>query len=60
MTDVAVYLVRHGETAHNADGRLRGLAVPDLNAQSASTGGAHGVDHRPTQRNRTPRRCRLQ
>lgn len=33
MTDVAVYLVRHGETALNADGRLRGLADPDLNAE---------------------------
>lgn len=26
-----VYLVRHGETALNADGRLRGLADPELN-----------------------------
>jgi len=26
-----IYLVRHGETALNADGRLRGLADPDLN-----------------------------
>ncbi len=32
MTDDAVYLVRHGETALNADGKLRGLADPDLNA----------------------------
>ncbi|MFT4201893.1 histidine phosphatase family protein [Gordonia sp. (in: high G+C Gram-positive bacteria)] len=27
-----VYLCRHGETALNADGRLRGLADPDLDA----------------------------
>lgn len=33
MTDHAIYLVRHGETALNADGRLRGLADPDLNAE---------------------------
>ncbi|MGZ8815492.1 MAG: histidine phosphatase family protein [Mycobacterium sp.] len=26
-----VYLVRHGETSLNADGRLRGLADPELN-----------------------------
>ena len=26
-----VYLVRHGETALNADGRMRGLADPELN-----------------------------
>jgi broad specificity phosphatase PhoE len=26
-----IYLVRHGETALNADGRLRGLADPELN-----------------------------
>lgn len=26
-----IYLVRHGETSLNADGRLRGLADPDLN-----------------------------
>jgi broad specificity phosphatase PhoE len=32
MTDQSIYLVRHGETAFNADGRLRGLADPDLNA----------------------------
>lgn len=32
MTDRGIYLVRHGETAFNADGRLRGLADPDLNA----------------------------
>ena len=31
MTDQSIYLVRHGETA-NANGRLRGLADPDLNA----------------------------
>jgi hypothetical protein len=31
MIDQSMYLVRHGETA-NADGRLRGLADPDLNA----------------------------
>jgi broad specificity phosphatase PhoE len=32
MTDQSIYLVRHGETAFNADGRLPGLADPDLNA----------------------------
>jgi broad specificity phosphatase PhoE len=32
MTDQSIYLVRHGETAFNADGRLRGRADPDLNA----------------------------
>jgi broad specificity phosphatase PhoE len=32
MTDQSIYLVRDGETAFNADGRLRGLADPDLNA----------------------------
>ena len=32
MTDQSIYLVRHGETAFNADDRLRGLADPDLNA----------------------------
>ena len=32
MTDQSIYLVRHGETAFNADGRLRGLADPDLHA----------------------------
>ena len=32
MTDQSIYLVRHGDTAFNADGRLRGLADPDLNA----------------------------
>ena len=26
-----VYLVRHGETSLNADGRMRGLANPELN-----------------------------
>ncbi|CAG7640221.1 histidine phosphatase family protein [Rhodococcus opacus] len=30
MTDTAVYLARHGQTALNADGRLRGLADPPL------------------------------
>lgn len=32
MTDQGIYLVRHAETAFNPDGRLRGLADPDLNA----------------------------
>lgn len=32
MTDQSIYLVRHGDTAFNAAGRLRGLADPDLNA----------------------------
>jgi broad specificity phosphatase PhoE len=32
MTDQNIYLVRHGETAFNADGRLRGRAGPNLNA----------------------------
>lgn len=30
-----VYLVRHGETSLNADGRLRGLADPELNERGA-------------------------
>lgn len=32
MTEQHIYLARHGETPLNADGRLRGLADPDLNA----------------------------
>jgi broad specificity phosphatase PhoE len=32
MTDQSIYLVRHAETAFNADGRLHGFADPDLNA----------------------------
>jgi broad specificity phosphatase PhoE len=31
-----VYLVRHGETSLNADGRLRGLADPELNERGES------------------------
>ena len=31
-----VYLVRHGETALNADGRLRGLADPELNENGSA------------------------
>jgi broad specificity phosphatase PhoE len=36
-----VYLVRHGETSLNADGRLRGLANPELNERGERQ--AHAV-----------------
>ncbi len=35
-----VYLVRHGETSLNADGRLRGLADPELNDLGERQAGA--------------------
>ncbi|WP_099039222.1 histidine phosphatase family protein [Mycobacterium neglectum] len=38
-----VYLVRHGETSLNADGRLRGLADPELNEIGAGQAGAVAV-----------------
>jgi len=38
-----VYLVRHGETALNADGRLRGLADPELNEVGERQAGAVAV-----------------
>ena len=38
-----VYLVRHGETSLNADGRLRGLADPELNELGESQARAVAV-----------------
>jgi broad specificity phosphatase PhoE len=38
-----VYLVRHGETSLNADGRLRGLADPELNERGESQARAVAV-----------------
>jgi broad specificity phosphatase PhoE len=35
MTDQSIYLARHGETAFNADGRLRGLADPQRRRSDA-------------------------
>ena len=38
-----VYLVRHGETSLNADGRLRGLADPELNERGEAQARAGAV-----------------
>ena len=44
MTRQVVYLARHGQTALNAEGRIRGLEDPDLDeagrAQAAALGRA--------------------
>ena len=46
MTDQSIYLVRHGETAFNADGRLRGRADPDLKRRRSRPGKIVGVRFR--------------
>ncbi|MDT5176628.1 MAG: hypothetical protein QOJ95_826 [Mycobacterium sp.] len=60
MTDRAIYLVRHGQTALNAEGLRPAESLAPALASRAPSGSTTGVDHHPPQPMRSPGRCSFQ